>query len=167
MKKLAALCATLLGAALLVLAPAPSASAYPDLSCNLQVDRQTLAPGQQFTAYGTAKAVDKANQPVPDADLLWTFRWNGVTKHRTGHDTSATFTAPDVTKTRVITLTGRVQTPLGPCVHHIDITVIAPQVEGPGGGLPGTGGPVLWVLVAGVLLLLGGGGVLVANRRRN
>jgi hypothetical protein len=45
--------------------------------------------------------------------------------------------------------------------------VIARQVEGPVGGLPGTGGQVLCVLVAGVLLLLGGGGVLVANRRRN
>jgi LPXTG-motif cell wall-anchored protein len=167
MKKIAILCITALGAVLLVLGTAPSASAYPDLSCHLKVDRQTLAPGQSFTATGDATAVDKNNQPVPQSELKWTFRWNGVTQHRTGSPASATFTAPEVTKTRTITLTGRVDTPLGPCVHHIDITVIAPQVSGPGGGLPGTGGPAFWILLAGLALLLGGGGALVAARRRN
>jgi len=168
MKKIAVLCIAALSAALLVLGTAPSASAYPDLTCDLKVDRQVLAPGQQFTATGTAAAVDKNNQTVPDSQLLWTFRWNGVTKHRAGHLVTATFTAPDVTKTRTITLTGRVDTPLGPCVHHINITVIAPEVSPPGGGgLPSTGGPAFWLLVAGLLLLLGGGGAVIAGRRRD
>jgi len=131
------------------------------------VNHQRVSPGQQFTATGKAAAVDKENKTVPDSELKWTFRWNGVTKHRAGHLVTATFTAPDVTKTRKITLTGRVDTPLGPCVHHIDITVIAPEVSAPGGGLPGTGGPAFWPLVAGLVLLLGGSGAVVAGRRRN
>jgi LPXTG-motif cell wall-anchored protein len=171
MKKLAAICAAVLGATLLVLGTAPSASAYPDLSCNLEVDRQVLAPGQQFTATGTAKITDDQASPTAraaaDADAQWTYKWNGVTKHRTGLVTHATFTAPDVTKTRVIPLSGRVETSLGTCVHHIDITVIAPEVSPPHGGLPGTGGPVFWLLVAGLVLLLGGGGAVLAGRRRS
>ncbi|HET6167885.1 MAG TPA: LPXTG cell wall anchor domain-containing protein [Marmoricola sp.] len=170
MKKFAILCIAALGAALLVLGTAPVASAYPDLSCDLQVDRQVLSPGQQFTATGTAKITDKATTPAGRAAAdaaRWTYEWNGVTKHRTGLVTHATFTAPDVTKTRIIPLTGKVTNSLGTCVHHIDITVIAPEVSAPGGGLPNTGGPVFWLLVAGLVLLLGGGGAVVAGRRRN
>ena len=167
MKKIAVLCITALAAALLVLGTSPSASAYPDLTCVVKVHPQKLKPGQTFTATGTATAVDKNNQPVPNSELHWTFRWNGVTKHRTGTPVSATFTAPEVTKTRVIPLTARVDTPLGPCVHHFDITVIGPAVAGPGGGLPGTGGPAFWILLAGLVLLLGGGGAVVSARRRN
>lgn len=167
MKKIAILCIAALSAALLVLGTAPSASAYPDLSCHLKVDRQTVKPGQSFTATGEAAAVDKNNKTVPDSALKWTFRWNGVTKNRTGHLVTASFTAPEVTKTRKITLTGRVDTPVGPCVHHIVITVIGPAVAGPGGGLPGTGGPAFWLLVAGLVLLLGGGGAVAAARKRH
>ena len=168
MKKLAILCIAALGATLLVLGTAPSASAYPDLSCRVDVDHQRVSPGQQFTVTGTAAAVDKFNNTVPESQLKWTFRWNGVTKHRTGHLVTATFTAPDVTKTRVIRLTSRVDTPVGPCIRHHDITVIAPEVSPPGGGgLPSTGGPAFWLLVGGLVLLLGGGGAVVAGRRRH
>jgi LPXTG-motif cell wall-anchored protein len=168
MKKLAVLCIAALGAALLVLGTAPSASAYPDLGCDVKVDHQRVTPGQQFTVTGKADAVDKFNKVVPESQLKWTFRWNGTTVHRVGHLVTATFTAPEVTKTRTIRLTGRVDTPLGPCVRHLDIQVIAPQVSPPGGGgLPGTGGPAFWLMVAGLLLLLGGGGAVVAGRRRS
>lgn len=173
MKKIAALCVAVLGAALLVLGTAPSASAYPDLSCDLQVDHQRVGPGETFTATGTATATDEQGNPIDDA-VVWTFTWNGETVHRTGSPVHATFTAPEVDSTRVIRLTGRATTTLGPCVHHIDITVIGPSVAAPSGGgggaggglLPNTGGPAFWVLVAAVLLLLGGGGALVASRRR-
>jgi LPXTG-motif cell wall-anchored protein len=162
MKKLAALCVAALGAALLVLGPAPSASAYPDLSCNLEVDRQVLNPGEKFTATGTAVVSD-----ADDAGVTWSFKWNDVTKNRAGAVASATFTAPAVDSTRKIALTGRASSSLGTCVHHIDITVVGPAVAGPGGGglLPNTGGPAFWLLVAAVLLLGGGGAVLVARRR--
>lgn len=167
MKKIAILCIAGLSAVLLVLGTAPSASAYPEIKCDVTVDHPTVKPGQTFTATGKAKAVDKNNKAVPPSELKWTFRWNGVTKNRVGELVHASFTAPEVTKTKKITLTGRVDTPVGPCVHHIVITVIGPAVAGPGGGLPGTGGPAFWLLVAGLVLLLGGGGAVAAARKRH
>jgi LPXTG-motif cell wall-anchored protein len=169
MKKIAALCIAALGAALLVLGTTPSASAYPDLSCDVSVNHQVVKPGHTFTATGRASGVDASNQVFADSDLRWTFRWNGVTKHRTGHLVTATFTAPHVTKSRKITLTGRVVTPSGTCVRHIVITVASSSVSAPGGGggLPNTGGPAFWLLVAALVLLLAGAGTVLTTRRRN
>lgn len=171
MKKLAVLCITALGAALLVLGTAPSASAYPDLSCQVTVSRQVLHPGQQFTVTGTTPvAVDAQNQQIADSAIHWSFRWNGVTKTRTGRTASATFTAPRVTGTRHIPLTARNSNPVSDCVKHFDITVAAVTVSAPhggGSGLPGTGGPTFWLLVAGLVLLLGGGGAALSSRRRS
>jgi LPXTG-motif cell wall-anchored protein len=171
MKKLAVLCVAALGAALLVLGTAPSASAYPEITCNVTVAPQVLRPGETFTATGDIPvAVDSHNQPVPDSKVQWTFKWNGDTKERTGKSVHATFTAPKVKKTRDITLTARATSPAGDCVKNLDVTVIAASVAGPhqgDSGLPGTGGPAFWVLVAGLVLLLGGGGAVVVSRRRN
>jgi len=165
MKKLAALCIAALGAALLVLGTAPGASAYPDLTCHATVDRQVVRPGQTVTATGEIIGAD-TNRPAG-----WTFRWNGVTKQREGIAARATFTAPKVTHSRVIRLAATGTASLNgvprTCVHHFDITVAAVQVSAPSdSGLPGTGGPFLWVLVAAVALLLAGGGTVVASRRR-
>jgi LPXTG-motif cell wall-anchored protein len=58
----------------------------------------------------------------------------------------------------------------GDCVRHFDITVIAAAAAGPqvgDDGLPSTGGPTFWLLVAGLVLLLGGGGAVVTARRRS
>ena len=170
MKKLAVLCITALGAALLVFGTAPAASAYPELTCNLTVDHQVINPGDTFTATGTAAGLDANGQVIPDSDIHWTFRWNGVTKHRTGAVAKATFTAPQVKKTRKITLTGRTTSPVGSCQRHIVITVGGAQVAGPGGdddGLPNTGGPAFWLLVAAVALVLVGGGTVLRSRRRS
>ncbi|MGY2872961.1 LPXTG-motif cell wall-anchored protein [Marmoricola sp. URHA0025 HA25] len=168
-KKLAILCLAALGAALLVLGIAPAASAYPELTCQVDVAPQTLRAGHQFTVTGsTPIAVDAQNHQVADADSHWTFTWNGDTKTRTGRTASATFTAPHVTKTRVIVLTARNVNPISTCVKHFDITVIGPtSVSAPhgGSGLPETGGPTFWLLVAGLVLLLGGGGAVAASRR--
>ena len=170
MKKLAVLCIAALGAALLVLGTAPAASAYPELTCDVTVDHQVVDPGDSFTATGTAAGVDSANQTVASSAFGWTFSWNGVTKHRTGAVASATFTAPEVTRSRTIRLTARSTSPAGTCVRHLDITVVGAIVSGPtsgGGGLPSTGGPQFWLLVAGLVLLLGGGGAVVVSRRRS
>jgi LPXTG-motif cell wall-anchored protein len=169
MKKLALLCIAALGSALFVLGTAPSASAYPEVTCDVTVDRQVLDPGDSFTATGTAKAIDDQGNVVDPSNIHWSFRWNGVTKLRTGTPVHATFTAPEVTHTRVITLTARAETPQGPCVHHIDITVIGAEVAGPGGGghLPSTGGPAFWIMVAALALLLVGGGTVVVSRKRH
>lgn len=170
MKKLAVLCITALGAVLLVLGTAPSASAYPDLSCEVTVSPQVLKSGQELTVKGsTPVAVDAHNQQIADSDIHWTFSWNGETKTRTGRTVSATFTAPQVHKSRTIPLTARNSNPVSDCVKHFDITVVgATSVSPPhaGSGLPSTGGPTFWLLVAGLVLLLGGGGAVLSTRRR-
>src|SRR4051812_721617 len=63
MKKLVALCIAARGAALLVLGTARGASASPDLSCKLDVNRSTLHPGNPFTAVGTVTGGD-TGKPV-------------------------------------------------------------------------------------------------------
>jgi LPXTG-motif cell wall-anchored protein len=170
MKKFAVLCIAALGSALLVLGTAPSASAYPELTCSVDVNHTTVHPGDTFTARGHAGGLDENGLLVDGSDIHWTFNWNGVTKHRTGMDVSVTFTAPHVTKSRTIRLTARSTSPAGTCVRHVDVTVgaaiVSPPGGGSGGGLPNTGGPGFWILVAGLVLLLGGGGAVVAARRR-
>jgi len=177
MKKLAVLCIAALGAALLVLGTAPAASAYPDLTCEVDVSAQAVRPGEAVTVFGHARvATDSQNQPVPPEKITWTFQWNGETQTRTGKDVQASFTAPQVTQSRTITLSARSESPAGTCQKTFDIQVIAPAVAGPkaphGGGntgddgLPNTGGPAFWILVAALALLLGGGGAVMASRRR-
>jgi LPXTG-motif cell wall-anchored protein len=169
MKKLAVLCIAALGAVLLVLGTAPAASAYPEVTCNVTVSDQVVKPGQKFTVTGeTPIAVNAQNQQIADADVHWAFKWNGTTKERTGRTASATFTAPKVKKSRTIPLTARNTNPVADCVKHFDITVVAATVAGPDDdGLPNTGGPTFWLLVAGAVLLIGGGGAAVASRRRS
>jgi LPXTG-motif cell wall-anchored protein len=53
----------------------------------------------------------------------------------------------------------------------VDITVAGAVVSPPGGddgdgGLPNTGGPAFWALVAGLVLVAGGSGAVVVARRR-
>jgi LPXTG-motif cell wall-anchored protein len=171
MKKLATLCVAAMVAALLVLGTAPGASAYPDLGCDVTVDRQTVSPGDRFTATGSLTGAD-TTKPV-----RWTFRWNGVTTVRTGATAKATFTAPKSKKGRVIRLTGEAQASVDgvdrTCTRHLDITVTGVVVSAPGdvagsgsSGLPSTGGPAFWALVAGLALLLAGAGAVVGSRRR-
>lgn len=170
MKKLAVLCIAALGAALLVFGTAPAASAYPELTCNVDVSPQVLKPGHTFTVTANAAGVDSTNHAVNRASVQWTFAWNGVTKNRSGSPASVKFTAPQVTKTKVIPLTVRSSSAAGDCVRHFDVTVIAAAAAGPhvgDDGLPNTGGPTFWLLVAGLVLLLGGGGAVLSARRRS
>lgn len=168
MKKIAAICIAALGAALLVVGTAPSASAYPERTCFVEVDRQTLNPGESFTATGrTPVAIDSSNNEVSGSEIHWTFEWNGVTKARTGKEVQARFTAPEVDSTRDITLTARSTSPAGDCVRRLEITVLGASVAGPSsddGLLPNTGGPAFWLLVAALLMLVGGG-FMVARKR--
>src|SRR3954469_7517346 len=129
MKKLAVLCVAVLGAALLVLGSASSASAYPEVTCDLTASPHVVHPGDTFTATGTVRGAD-TGKPVS-----WTFRWNGVTRHRTTATAQATFKAPDVAHTRTIPLTGRstfsVNGEARTCVHHVDVKVVAAEVSAP------------------------------------
>lgn len=168
MKKLAILCVTALGAALLVLGTAPAASAYPELTCSISVDPQTVNSGGTFTVTGKSQVAD--NGKATDSSVTWTFEFNGVTKKRTGATVSAKFTAPEVSKTRKITLSARSTSSAGTCDRDVVVTVLGAQVAGPppgGGLLPNTGGPMFWLLVGALALLLVGGGTVVATRRRD
>jgi LPXTG-motif cell wall-anchored protein len=173
MKKLALTVGAALGAALLVLGVTPAATAYPEQTCTVSVDRQQVYPGETFTAYGQVSGVDAANQPLPSSAFRWSFQWNGVTKERTGASVKVSFKAPKVSRSRTITLTARSSSAAGDCVRHIDVTVVNADVSPPksgggsGGGLPGTGGPEFWILVAGLVLVVGGGGAMAASRRRH
>jgi LPXTG-motif cell wall-anchored protein len=166
MKKLAAIGIAAIVATLVSFGLAPSASAYPELTCNLTVDHQVIHSGESFTATGTAAGVDENNEPIADSDIHWTFKWNGVTKHRTGAVASATFTAPETTTTRKITLTGRTTSPSGSCERHLVMTVLGTSVAGPTDDLPNTGGPAFKLLLGGLVLLLVGGGTVAATRRK-
>jgi len=170
-KKLAVLCLAALGAALLVLGTAPAASAYPDMTCDVSLDRQVLNPGDTFTVTGRAGGVDSKNHTLPSSAFTWTFEWNGETKSRTGAIVTASFTAPQVTHTRTIPLTARSSSVAGECVHHFDIQIVGSTVvAGPHAGngvMPNTGGPAFWILLAALVLLAGGGGVVVASRRHH
>lgn len=168
MKKLALLCITALGAALLVLGSAPAASAYPELTCTVSVVPQTVSSGEKFTVTGENKVVD--NGRTTASSVTWTFTFDGVTKKRTGATASATFTAPEVKKTRDFTLNARSTSPDGNCERDLVITVLGSQVAGPppgGGLLPNTGGPMFWLLVGALALVIVGGGAVVATRRRD
>ena len=170
MKKLAVLILAALGAAVLVLGTAPAASAYPELTCAVSVDRTVLNPGDTFTATGTASGVDARNQTLPSSALTWDFSWNGKTKHRTGAVVTASFTAPKVAHARTIRLTAHNRSPAGDCVRHVDVEVRAVAVSAPGGatgGMPNIGGPASWILVAGLVLLISGGGAVLISRRGN
>jgi LPXTG-motif cell wall-anchored protein len=172
MKRWALVWGAVLGAGLLVLGTAPAVSAYPELTCQVSVDRQVLDPGDTFTATVEASAVDAKGQPLPSSAFSWKFEWNGVVKHRTGATVTASFKAPEVKRSRKITLTARSSSPAGDCVRHLDVTVRGTQVSAPtgghgGSGMPNTGGPAFWILVAGLVLVAGGGGAVAASRRRS
>lgn len=173
MKNFASAFAVALLALLATLGLAPSASAYPDVSIDLTVNRQTLYGGEQFIATGTS-----------DVACTWADEWNGST-HHSGATTlyTTTFTAPDVTQVTKIPLHGtctytapsalrtggRAAAATSTWNRTIVITVLPPAsaVATPGGAdLPNTGGPNFWVLAAGVVLLVTGAGAVFVARRR-
>lgn len=191
MKKLALTLGTALGAALIVLGITPTATAYPEQTCSVSVDRQVVQPQEKFTATGKASGVDAQGKPLPSSAFRWTFEWNGTTKHGTGATVRVSFRAPkDAGHPQTITLTARSTSSAGDCERHVDITVTSSSVSAPGNGgqgqaghghsghqavagpshgsiLPSTGGPAFWMLVAGLVLLVGGGGAVAVSRRRH
>ncbi|MGO4257176.1 LPXTG cell wall anchor domain-containing protein [Marmoricola sp. RAF53] len=172
MKKFASAFAVALLALLATVGLAPSASAYPDVTIDLSVNRQTLYGGEQFTATATS-----------DVACTWNLEWNGVTRGSAATTLfRTTFTAPDVTRVTKIPLHGtcsyaaptaranaRAAAAGATWSRTIVITVLPPAsaVATPGGAdLPNTGGPSFWFLAAGVALLITGAGAVVVARRR-
>lgn len=137
------------------MAMAPAASAYPELTCTLSVDPQTVTEGETFTATGTAAEVESSGRTAADSAIKWTVTFNGITKTGTGSTFAPTFTAPAVDKKTTFTLTASSTSPAGTCTRSADVTVLpdGTTVTPPDGGLPNAGGPRLLILIAGLALL--------------
>jgi len=140
---------------------APAALAYPEAQQNLTVDRQSLYGGESFTAFATS-----------NVSCDWTLEWNGETRTQTSEDFTTSFEAPVVTEVTEIALNGScaydsLEEPraaakaaaVATFEKTIIITVL-PQgnaVSPPGDDdLPNTGGPNLWILIAGLASVLAG-----------
>jgi len=167
MKKALLAAAALFVALFVTVGIAPSASAYPELTCNVTVDSQVVNEGDQFTATAEAAVVESRVSAEGD-DISWVMTFHGATRTGTGAVFQQTFTAPAVDATTKFKLTATADTAAGTCTHSVDITVLpgGTVVEPPSGGLPNTGGPRLAFLIFGVALVLAGGTAVGVARRR-
>lgn len=171
MKKVLLAAATMFIALFATVGFAPSAFAYPELTCNLTVDPQVVYEGESFTATATAAEVTSpARASATGDDISWVMTFNGDSRTGKGAVFVQTFTAPQVTASTKYPLTATSTSTAGTCTHTVDITVLplGAVVSPPGGqgGLPNTGGPDIAFLIAGIVLLLGGGVAVVFARRR-
>lgn len=177
-KKVLSLGVAALVGLLAVIGLAPAAQAYPEVVIDLTAHPTVLYGGETFTATATS-----------NVDCDWTLEWNGDSRDKSAsQEFVTTYTAPDVTKitkiplhgTCVYTLpdgatpvTGRSATSAaaGPLVtwkRTIMITVLprGSAVSPPGEDLPNTGGPNLWILLAGLGLVGIGTAVTLRSRRK-
>lgn len=172
MNKLGSIVMIALMGALATVGFAPAAQAYPDAQQNLTVDRQTLYGGESFTAFATS-----------NVSCDWTLEWNGDSRDQTSEDFTTSYQAPIVTKVTEIPLNGTclydtLEEPrvaaraaaVGTFEKTIMITVL-PQsnaVSPPGDGdLPNTGGPNVWILIAGLVSVVAGALVIRSSKRRH
>jgi hypothetical protein len=183
---LAALGAMFVGLAsfAVVVAVAPSASAYPAPVFGLSVDHQVLVGGNPFTATATS-SVDCTS---------WTLRFLDQTATGTGKQLVHKFATPVVQDKTVYPVTATctyteasgaagtaIQVRTATWDGQVPITLLpqgASGVAGPSAGgnhqgtgdhngiLPGTGGPSFWALLGAVLLVLAGLTAMVRSRRR-
>jgi LPXTG-motif cell wall-anchored protein len=155
--------AAALVAAFAVLATSP-AQAYPGLTCSIS-DVEDAVEGEDFTVTVTV-------DPAVSSDFVVTYEDQTRNDSNTT-STTATFEANDATTvTAVVTQNGVSST----CTGQVDFDGDgdgdgdgdSDGDGGDGGGiLPNTGGERLAWLVIGGMLVLVGGGVVVASRRRD
>ncbi|MCW2783630.1 MAG: hypothetical protein JWP74_147 [Marmoricola sp.] len=168
MKKLVLIWLTALAAAAVTLGVAPAASAYPDLTCNLTVNHQTVVAGKTFTVTGTAADIEKAARAAATGDdISWVMKFNGDTRTGTGTTFVQKFKAPVVSKPTVLPLVARATSTAGTCQHTLNLTILPTGVVTPPGSgtLPNTGGPRLILLIGGLVLVLAGGGAVWGSRK--
>lgn len=176
--KLIRLAVAAAAACTLLLVGSGAASAYPAPVFNMSLSNRVVVGGHHFTA--TVKASLKCTS--------WVMRFDGQTA-RTSNAASFThtFTTTAVTHKTVLPVTAQCtySASAGAAGNSIRIAqatspvlrsgvTLLPAHEGAAatrhndaatGGLPNTGGPGLWVLIA-ALALLGGGGIAMARSRR-
>ena len=177
-KKVLSLGVAALVGLLAVIGLAPAAQAYPEVVIDLTAHPTVLYGGETFTATATS-----------NVDCDWTLEWNGDSRDKNASKKFVTtYTAPDVTKITRIPLhgtcvyelpdgatpvTGKVSAkaaagPLTTWKRTIMITVLprGSAVSPPGDDLPNTGGPDLWILLAGLGLVGVGTAVTLRSRRK-
>ncbi|MCW2755234.1 MAG: hypothetical protein JWQ32_2645 [Marmoricola sp.] len=174
MKKFAFAFAAAVAAVLVTLVFAPSATAYPDVRFDVNVDRQVLYAGESFTATATSNVT-----------CNWTLAWDSVTRQDASPTYVTTYVAPAVTRITRIPLdgtclyasptTGRTSTRVATAMsswHRTIVLKVLPRSSGAtapngrSGNLPSTGGPDEVVLFGGLALFLVGAGAVTLARRR-
>jgi hypothetical protein len=167
----------------------PSAQADSLPAFRLTVDRHVLHSGQSVTA--TATTTTRCD---------WLLEWNGDRHVEHARTSTATWTAPQVSRPTMIPVhatcfyasgaarpdaapraTGpgqRVAVTVPPSWRRTLVVTVLPRgsevsapgtVGGaghPGGGLPGTGGPALWILFAGLGAVFVGSATVRSSPRR-
>jgi LPXTG-motif cell wall-anchored protein len=146
---------------------APAAQAYPEGLCDLEVSAQVVNSGESITATCTYSVVETDARKSALSDTTWVMTFNGETRNGTGETFTQTFEAPVVSEPTTFKLTSVGTGDAGTCSRSVNITVLpnGSAVTPPGDGdLPNTGGPNLWILLAGFGLV--GTGIAVTLRSR-
>lgn len=171
MKKLIVIGATALTTLLLVFGLAPSASAYPEGVCDLEVSAQTVNGGDTITATCHYSVVDNSARKQAGEDISWVVTFNGQTRTGTGETFTSTFTAPEVDAPTTLTLKSTGTGPAGTCSRSVNITVLPNgqtlPPKGPTVHLPDTGGPRMLLLLAGLGLVVVGAVSIRMSRREH
>ena len=167
MKKLIVIGATALATLFVVLGVAPSAHAYPEGSCNLEVSAQTVNSGDSITATATYSVVDNAARKSALSDTTWVMTFNGETRTGSGETFTQTFVAPEVTEPTTFPLKATGTGDAGSCTRTVNVTVLptGTTVLPPGDDLPNTGGPRLFLLIAGFALVVAGALAIRQSRK--
>lgn len=168
MKKLIVIGVTALATLFVVLGVGPSAFAYPEGVCNLQVSAQVVNGGENVTATCTYQLVDNSARRSAASDTTWVMTFNGQTRTGTGETFTATFKAPDVTKPTTFKLTSVGTGDAGKCSRSVNVTVLPNDVivsPPTSPHMPNTGGPPLVLLIAGFALVIAGAGVVYQSRK--
>jgi uncharacterized surface anchored protein len=168
MKKLIVIGATALATLFVVLGVAPSAQAYPEGSCNLEVSAQTVNSGETITATATYTVVDNAARVSALSDTEWVMTFNGDTRTGTGETFTQSFEAPEVTEPTTFPLKATGTGDAGTCTRTVNVTVLpnGQTVPPKGPHMPNTGGPRLILLIVG-LGLVAAGAIAIRQSRKS
>jgi LPXTG-motif cell wall-anchored protein len=171
MKKLIVIGVLTLAAGFAALGVAPSASAYPETSCNVTVSAQKVDSGSALKVHAESQTVttDDGHGRVAATTVHWRAEFDGTVKQANADVFNTTFDVPKVTEKTVLVLTVNAVMPdaTTTCEKSLNITVLpgGTTVSPPGSHLPNTGGPRMILLIGG-LLLVGAGAVTVRQSRR-
>ena len=173
MNKLLAIGATGLIALCALVGLAPSASAYPESTCNVTVDAQTVAGGSKVHVHGTATTTitdDGQGRRSAAPTNTWVVTFNGETRTIHADVLDTTFDVPEVTKTTQFTLhvDATMADATTMCQRTLQITAEPTGTVSPPGNhphLPDTGGPRLLLLLAGLGLVVAGAVSIRLSRR--